>query len=71
MSYLEMSEEEIHNCVECGGLDDDMFFSLYEDAIEQIEYLKLLLEQVYDYSTENHGLDLKLARKVEKVLGIK
>lgn len=34
MSYLDMSEEEIHNLVERGGLDDDMFFSLHEEAKE-------------------------------------
>ena len=34
MNYLEMSEEEIHNLVERGGLDDDMFFSLHTEAKE-------------------------------------
>jgi hypothetical protein len=34
MSYLEMSTEQIHDLIERGGLDDDMFFSLHEEAKE-------------------------------------
>lgn len=34
MSYLEMSEEEIHDLVERGGLEDDMFFALHEEATQ-------------------------------------
>lgn len=35
MSYLQMSEEEIHDLVERGGLDDDMFFSLHTEALDE------------------------------------
>jgi len=35
------------------------------------EHLEILLKDVYDYATQNHGLDLKLARKVEKILELK
>lgn len=41
MSYLDMNDEEIHDCVERSGLDDDMFFSLHEDAVKQIKELKV------------------------------
>lgn len=49
MSYLEMSEEEIHDIVERGGLDDDMFFSLYEEAQEQINKTEAVYNAVIGY----------------------
>lgn len=49
MSYLEMSEEEIHNLVERGGLDDDMFFSLYEEAQQQINKTETAYNAVINY----------------------
>jgi hypothetical protein len=49
MSYLEMSEEEIHNLVERSGLDDDMFFSLYEEAQEQISNTETAYNAVISY----------------------
>lgn len=39
MSYLSHSKEEIEDLVAKHGLDDDMFFSLHEDARELIERL--------------------------------
>lgn len=49
MSYLEMSEEEIHDLVERGGLSDDMFFSLYEEAQEQINKTEAAYNAVIGY----------------------
>ena len=48
MSYLEMTEEELHDCVERGGLDDDMFFSLHEEATEEIKRLEHILSKLMD-----------------------
>lgn len=47
MSYLEMTEEELHDCVERGGLDDDIFFSLHEDATAEIkrQILSILMDK--------------------------
>lgn len=49
MSYLEMSEEEIHNLVERGGLDDDMFFSLHEEAINALNKTEAAYNAVISY----------------------
>jgi hypothetical protein len=49
MSYLEMSEEEIHNLVERGGLDDDMFFSLHEEALDELNKTEATYNAVIDY----------------------
>ena len=49
MSYLDMSEEEIHNLVERGGLDDDMFFSLHEEALEELSKTEATYNAVIDY----------------------
>jgi len=46
MSYLEMSEEEIHEYVERGGLDDGMFFSLHKDARAKIKQLEDYIENL-------------------------
>lgn len=43
MSYIEMTKEEIHDLVERGGLDDGMFFSLYEEA-KKMSYVLYELE---------------------------
>ena len=48
MSYLKMTEKEIHDCVERGGLDDDMFFSLHEDATTEIKKLEQTLSDVME-----------------------
>jgi len=49
VSYLEMSEEEIHNLVERGGLDDDMFFSLHEEAINALNKTEAAYNAVISY----------------------
>lgn len=49
MSYLDMSEEEIHNLVERGGLDDDMFFSLHEEATGELRKTEATYNAVIDY----------------------
>jgi len=49
MSYLDMSEEEIHNLVERGGLDDDMFFSLHEEALEELGKTEATYNAVINY----------------------
>ena len=49
MSYLDMSEEEIHNIVERGGLDDGMFFSLHEEALEELNKTKATYNAVITY----------------------
>lgn len=49
MSYLEMSEEEIHNLVERGGLDDDMFFSLHTEALEELNKTEAAYNTVISY----------------------
>jgi hypothetical protein len=56
MSYLEMSEEEIHDCVERGGLDDDMFFSLHEDAKARIQLLESVVRSFVEWKTDDLGL---------------
>lgn len=49
MSYLDMSEEEIHNLVERGGLDDHMFFSLHEEALEELGKTEATYNAVINY----------------------
>ena len=49
MSYLDMNEEEIHNLVERGGLDDDMFFSLHEEAIDELSKTEATYNAVISY----------------------
>lgn len=49
MSYLEMSEEEIHDLVERGGLDDDMFFSLHEEALDALSKTEAAYNAVISY----------------------
>lgn len=44
-----MSEEEIHNLVERGGLDDDMFFSLHTEAAEELSKIESTYNAVIDY----------------------
>lgn len=45
----EMSEEEIHNLVECGGLDDEMFFSLYTEALDELNKTETAYNAVIGY----------------------
>lgn len=45
MSYLSHSKNEIEELVAKHGLDDDMFFSLHEDARVLIERLFAALER--------------------------
>lgn len=40
MSYLDHSEEEIHDVVERYGLTDDMFFDLHKHALKRIKELE-------------------------------
>lgn len=49
MGYLDMNEEEIHNLVECVGLDEDMFFSLHEEAIEELGKTEATYNAVISY----------------------
>ena len=49
MTYLEMSEEEIHDLVERGGLDDDMFFSLRTEAIDELSKTEAAYNAVISY----------------------
>lgn len=51
MSYLSMSQEQIEDHVARVGLDDDMFFSLHEDA-------KSLIAKLFDALCNRHADDL-------------
>lgn len=75
MSYLEMSEEEIHDLVERGGLDDDMLFSLYEEALEKVKELEEMLrwyveeDEIHEGDPDNqYWIDGK--HKAMKLLGM-
>jgi hypothetical protein len=49
MNYLDMSEEEIHKLVEAGGPDDDMFFSLHTEALDELGKTEATYNAVIDY----------------------
>lgn len=62
MSYLSHSKEEIEELVAKIGLDDDMFFSLHEDAKALIERLLSALcnrnaDDYVDKIREEYGID--------------
>lgn len=62
MSYLSHSKEEIEELVAKIGLDDDMFFSLHEDAKALIERLLNALcnrnaDDYVDKIREEYGID--------------
>jgi len=41
MNYLEMGEEKLRTLIELHGLDDSMFFSLYNNSISKIRELEV------------------------------
>lgn len=49
MSYLDMSREELEDHVAHGGLDDDMFFSLHEEAVNELGKAEATYNAVIDY----------------------
>lgn len=51
MSYLEMSEEEIHNLVERGGVHELMrtVVSLHEEALEKLSKTEVTYNAVISY----------------------
>lgn len=49
MSYLELDTTEIHDLVERSGLDDYMFFSLHEEALEEINKTQNTYNAVISY----------------------
>ena len=49
MSFLELDTKEIHDLIERGGLDDDMFFSLHEEALEQLNRTESSYNAVINY----------------------
>ena len=64
MSYLSHSKEEIEELVAKIGLDDDMFFSLHEDAKALIERLLNALENRHaddyvDKIREEYGIETR------------
>lgn len=48
MRYLEMTKEQLHDYVERGGLDDNMFFSLHGDATEEIKRLENIIAKLME-----------------------
>lgn len=49
MSFLELDTREIHDLIERGGLDDYMFFTLHEEALEEINKTETTYNAVINY----------------------
>lgn len=52
MNYLDKSKEEIEDLVAKYGLDDDMFFDLFDEALE----LQKRIEELENYIRMTEGV---------------
>ena len=55
MSYLDLSFDQLEEHVWRGGLTDDMFFDLHDDATKRIKALEEMLQWYVDEDEINEG----------------